>query len=79
MGYTACKQTSQMVPVIFVPKHLVMFIVMYKTNTGHQASSLCGESNTQNKFTFKCCCHANVLHLLSSFCALCFAIFADEV
>jgi len=42
-----------MVAVIFVPKHLVMFTVMYETNTGHRAVSLYNESNTQNKFTFK--------------------------
>jgi len=54
---------------------------MHQTNTGHRASSLCNESNAQNKFRFKCwSCHAfNVVHQLPSFCALCFAIFADEV
>jgi len=36
-GYTACKQTYQMVAVIFVPKHLVMLIIMYQTNTEHPA------------------------------------------
>jgi len=51
---TACKQTYKMVAVIFVPKHLVIFIVMYRTNTGHRASSLYNETNTWNKFTFKC-------------------------
>jgi len=65
---------------MFVTKHLVMFILMYQPNTGHRASTLYNESNTQKKFTFKCwSCHAfNNLHQLSSFCALCFAIFADE-
>jgi len=69
-----------MVEVIFVPKHLVMLNIVYQTNTGHRASSLYNESNAQNKFTFKCwSCHAfNGVHQLSSFCALCFAIFADE-
>ena len=58
-----------------------MLITVYQTNTGHRAVSLYNESNAQNKFTFKCwSCHAfNVVHQLSSFCALCFAIFADEV
>ena len=67
--------------VILVPKYFVMFIVVYQTNTGHRASSLCNEYNMHNKFTFKYwCCHAfNVLHQLPSFCALFFAIFADEV
>jgi len=70
-----------MVAIIFEPKHLVMSIIVYQTNTEHRASSLYNESNAQNKFTFKCwSCHAfNVVHQLSSFCALCFAIFADEV
>jgi len=58
-----------------------MLITVYQTNTGHQAVSFNNESNAQNKFTLKCwSCHAfNIVHLLSSFCALCFAIFADEV
>jgi len=58
-----------------------MLITVYQTNTGHRAVSLCNESNAQNKFTFKCwSCHAfNVVHQHSSFCTLCFAIFADEV
>jgi len=67
--------------LFFVPKHLVMLITVYQTNTGHRAVSLYNESNAQNKLTFKCrSCHAfNVVHQLSSFAALCFAIFADEV
>jgi len=70
-----------MFEVIFVPKHLVMSIMVYQTNTGHRASSLYNESNAQNKFTFKFwSCHAfNIVHQLSSFCALWFAVFADEV
>jgi len=42
---------------------------------------LYNESNAQNKFAFKCSSfHAsNIVHQLSGFCALCFAIFADEV
>jgi len=58
-----------------------MLITVYQTNTEHRAVSLYNESNAQNKFTFKCCsCHAfNIVHQLYSFCALCFAIFADEV
>jgi len=49
------------------------------TITGRPASNLYNESNTKNKFIFKCwSCHAfNVLHQLQS--ALCFAIFAGEV
>jgi len=43
-----------MVEVLFVPKHLVMLIIVYQTNTGHRALSLYNESNAQNKFTFKC-------------------------
>jgi len=39
---------------MFVPKHLVMFILLYRPNTGHRASSLYNESSTQKKFTFKC-------------------------
>jgi len=67
--------------LFFVPKHLVMLIIVYQANTWHRAASLYNESNAQNKFTFKCwSCHAfNVVHQLSSFWALCFAIFADEV
>ena len=70
-----------MVAVIFVPKHLIMFIVVHQTNTGHRALSCYNASNKQNKFAFNCwSCHAfNVLHQLQSFSALCFAIFADEV
>ena len=58
-----------------------MLITVYQTNTGHRAVSLYNESNAQNKFTFKCWSyHAfNVVQQLPSFCALCFAIFADEV
>ena len=58
-----------------------MLITVYQTNTGHRAVGLYNESNAQNKFTFKCwSCHAfNIEHQLSSFWALCFAIFADEV
>jgi len=67
--------------LFFVPKHHVMLIIVYQTNTGHRESSLYNESNAQNKVKFKCwSCHAlNVVHQLPSFCALCFAIFADEV
>jgi len=70
-----------MVLVMFVPKHLVMLITVYQPNTGHRASSLCNESNTQNKFTFKCWSYDsfNVLHQFLGFCALCFETFADEV
>jgi len=57
--------------------------VNYNVSNQHWTSSsnLYNESNAQNKFTFKCCSfHAsNVVHQLASFCALCFAIFADEV
>ena len=58
-----------------------MLIMVYQTKTSHRAESLYNESNAQNKFTFKCwSCHAfNVVHQLSRFCALCCAIFADEV
>ena len=69
-----------------------MVAVMFCTETSHvnysvsnqhwtSSRSLYNESNAQNKFTFKCwSCHAfNVVHQLSSFFALCFAIFADEV
>jgi len=58
-----------------------MLIIVYQTNTGHRAVSFYNESNAQNKLAFKCwTCHAfNVVHQLSSFFALCFAIFADEV
>ena len=79
MGCTASKQTYyKWMRLFFVPKHLAMLL---KTNTGHWASSLYNASNAQNKFTFKFwSCHAfNVVHQLSSFWALCFAIFADEV
>jgi len=57
-----------------------MLMIVYQTNTGHRAVSLYNESNAQKKFTIKCwTCHAfNFVHQLSSFCALCFAIFADE-
>ena len=67
--------------LFFVPNHLLMLITVYQTNTGHRAVGLYNESNAQNKFSFKCwSCHAfNIVHQLSSFCALCFAIFADEV
>ena len=69
-----------MVAVIFVPKHLVMLITVYQTNTGHQAVSFNNESNAQNIFTLKCwSCHAfDIVHQLSSFFALCFTIFTDE-
>ena len=57
--------------------------INYSVSNQHWTSSrsLYNECNAQNKFTFKCwSCHAfNVVHQLSSFCALCFAIFADEV
>ena len=58
-----------------------MLIAVYQTNTGHRAVTLYNESNAQNQFTFKCwSCHAfNIVHQLSSFCALCFAILVDEV
>jgi len=54
---------------------------VYRTNTGRRAVGLYNEFNAQNKFTFKCwSCHAfNVVHQVSSFFALCFVIFADEV
>ena len=67
--------------LFFVPKHLVMVIIMYQTNTEPPSSNLYNESNAENKFAFKCwSCHAsNVVHQLPSFCALHFAIFADEV
>ena len=67
--------------LFFVPKHLVMSITVYQTNTEHRAVRFYNESNAQNKLAFKCwSCHAfNVLHQLSRFFALCFAIFADEV
>jgi len=50
--------------LFFVPKHLVVLITVYQTNTGHRAVSLCNESNAQNQFTFKWWrCHAfNVVH-----------------
>ena len=72
---------SEWLRLFFVPKHFVILIIVHQTNTGHQAVSIYNESNAQNKFTFKCwSCHAfDVVHQLSSFCALCFAIFADEV
>ena len=80
-GYTACKQTYWMVALIFcteTSRH-----VNYNVSNQHWTSSsnLYNESNAQKKFTFKCwSCHAsNVVHQLSSFCALFFAIFADEV
>jgi len=75
-----CKPTKWL-RLFFAPKHLVMLNTVYQTNTAHRAGSLYNESNAQNKFTFECwSCHAfNVVHQLSSFCALCFAIFADEV
>ena len=46
-----------------------MLIIVYQTNTGHQAVGLYNESNAQNKLTFKYwSCHAvNVVHQLSSF------------
>ena len=55
-------------------------MIVYQTNTGHRAVSLYNESNAQKKCTLKCwTCHAfNVVQQLSSFCALCFAIFAGE-
>jgi len=70
-----------MAAAIFCTEHLVMLITVYQTNTEHRAVSFYNESNAQNKFTFKCWSHHafNVVHQLSSFCALCFAIFADEV
>ena len=63
------RKPTKWLSLFFVPKHLVMLIVVYQTNTGHRASSLYNESNAQNKFTFKCwSCHAfNVVHQLSSF------------
>jgi len=36
-----------MVPVIFVPKHLVMFLAVYQTTTGDRASNHYNKSNTQ--------------------------------
>ena len=67
--------------LFFEPNNLVMLVILHRTNTGHRAVSLNNESNAQNKFTFKCwSCHVfDVVHQLPSFCALCFAIFADEV
>jgi len=38
-----------MVTVIFVPKHLVILIIVYQTNTAHRASNLYSEFNMQNK------------------------------
>ena len=57
-----------------------MFIV-HQANIGYTVSCLYNASNTPNKFPFKCwCCHAfKVLQQLSGFCALWFAVFADEV
>ena len=56
-----------------MPNNLVMLITAYQTTIGHRAVRLYNESKMQNKFTFKCwSCHAfNVVHQLSSFCALC--------
>jgi len=50
-----------------------MLITVYQTDTGHRAVSFDNESNAQNKFTFKYwrCRAFNVVHQLSSFCALC--------
>ena len=48
------RKPTKWLSLFFVPKHLVMLIVVYQTNTGHRASSLYNESNAQNKFTFKC-------------------------
>jgi len=57
--------------------------VNYNVSKQHWTSSsnLYNESNAQNKFAFKCWSfHAsNVVQQLPSFCALCLAIFADEV
>ena len=57
--------------------------VNYNVSNQHWTSSsnLYNEYNAQNKFAFKCWSfHAsNVVHQLPSFCALCFAIFSDEV
>ena len=67
--------------LFFQPNNLVMLITVYQINTGHRSVSLYNESNAQNKFTFKCwSCHVfNVVRQLLRFCALCFAIFADDV
>ena len=57
--------------------------VNYNVSNQHWTSSsnLYNESNAQNKFAFKCWIfHASiVVHQLRSFCALCFALSADEV
>jgi len=70
---------SRGLQLFFSPSNLVMLVILHRTNTGHRAVSLNNESNAQNKFTFTCgSCHAfNVVHQPSSFCALCFAIFAS--
>jgi len=48
-------------PLFFVPKHLVMLVAVYQTNSGHRAICLHNESNAQKKFTFKCwTCHASL-------------------
>jgi len=58
-----------------------MLIIVYQTNTGHRAVGLYNESNAQNKFTLNIEV-AMLLRLCTNFqvfCALCFAIFPDEV
>jgi len=35
--YTACKQPAKWLRLFFVPKHLVILIIMYQTNTEHPA------------------------------------------
>jgi len=70
-----------MVAVIFCTETSLMLIIMYQTNTEHPAvtftmNPMRKTNLLSNVWSFHAC---NVVHQLSSFCALCFAIFADEV
>jgi len=59
--------------LFFVPKHLVMLITVYQTNTGHRAVSLYNESNAQTNF------HSNVeVVMLLTLCTN-FLVFAHFV
>ena len=72
-----------MVAAIFCTEASCHVNYNYSVSNQHwtSRSNLYNESNAQNKVTLKCwSCHAfNVVHQLSSFCVLCFAIFADGV
>jgi len=76
---------AKLAPPVASPNENVWLRPCVNYNVSNQhwtfSSNLYNESNVQNKFAFKCWSfHAsNVVHQLPCFCALCFAIFADEV